>query len=71
MKNGFVVIKGAFDQAKSDLWTENLWVRLGMDPNDKSTWTKERVHMPVRRREDVSTFAPKVRRDCQRVTAQP
>ena len=39
-----------------------MWLRLGMDPNDKSTWSQERVHMPVLNREEVATFAPKVNR---------
>ncbi|KAG2023850.1 hypothetical protein CC2G_001458 [Coprinopsis cinerea AmutBmut pab1-1] len=30
-----------------------------MDPGDKTTWTRERVHMPVHKRELVETFAPK------------
>ncbi|KAH8114326.1 hypothetical protein DFH11DRAFT_1726837 [Phellopilus nigrolimitatus] len=59
LKNGYVVIKSAFTQEKVDEWTKSVWVRLGMDPNNKSTWTKERIHMPVHRRESVQTFAPK------------
>lgn len=31
-----------------------------MDPNDKSTWTSERINMPHHRTENVETFAPKV-----------
>ncbi|THH08895.1 hypothetical protein EW145_g2398 [Phellinidium pouzarii] len=59
LDKGYVVIKNAFTQAKAEEWTESLWVRLGMDPNDKSTWTKERIHMPFHRREPVQSFAPK------------
>lgn len=33
--------------------------RLGMDPNDKSTWDRERIHMPSHKREPVAIFAPK------------
>lgn len=62
MENGYVVIKNAFSKEKADEWTKDLWVRLGMDPNDKSTWVHEdgRVHMPAHKRELVSTFSPKV-----------
>ncbi|EGN98483.1 hypothetical protein SERLA73DRAFT_110000 [Serpula lacrymans var. lacrymans S7.3] len=61
MENGFVVIKDAFSREKSDEWTKNMWVRLGCDPNDKSTWPtdKDRIHMPWHNREDVASFAPK------------
>ncbi|KAI0056276.1 hypothetical protein BV25DRAFT_1864976, partial [Artomyces pyxidatus] len=60
MKNGYLVIKGAFSKEKSDEWTEHLWTRLGMDPNDQSTWgEKDRIHMPQHKREAVATFAPK------------
>ena len=60
MENGYVVLKQAFTREKAAAWMKDMWVRLGMDPNDKTTWTQERVHMPVHRREEVATFAPKV-----------
>lgn len=60
MERGFIVIKGAFTKEKCDEWTKDLWVRLALDPGDKSTWTKERIHMPDLNRESVETFAPKV-----------
>ncbi len=60
LENGYVVIKQAFTKEKADAFTKNIWVRLGMDPNDKSTWNQERVHMPPINREKVATFAPKV-----------
>ncbi|KAI0795271.1 hypothetical protein BC629DRAFT_314447 [Irpex lacteus] len=59
LENGYVVIKEAFTQQKAAEWSQHLWVRLGLDPNDKSTWTRERIHMPWHRREHVSTFSPK------------
>ncbi|TFK23086.1 hypothetical protein FA15DRAFT_681345 [Coprinopsis marcescibilis] len=59
LEHGYIVIKEAFTKAKAAQWTANLWVRLGMDPDDKTTWTRERVHMPVHNRELVETFAPK------------
>ncbi|KAL5482571.1 hypothetical protein ACEPAI_9165 [Sanghuangporus weigelae] len=59
MHKGYVVIKKAFSEEKVEEWTKTVWTRLGMDPNDKSTWTNEKVHMPWHRREPVQTFAPK------------
>ncbi|KAI0344230.1 hypothetical protein BDW22DRAFT_1427864 [Trametopsis cervina] len=59
MENGYIILKQAFTKAKAEQWQENLWLRLDMDPEDKSTWTKERVHMPVHRREKVADFAPR------------
>ena len=61
MENGYVVIKQAFTKEKAAESTKNMWVRLGRDPNDKSTWDQERVHMPAHNRERVADFAPKVR----------
>ncbi|GLB36443.1 hypothetical protein LshimejAT787_0307310 [Lyophyllum shimeji] len=59
LNNGYVVIKNAFTKEKAAKWTANIWVRLGMDPNDKSTWDRERIHMPSHKRERVADFAPK------------
>lgn len=57
---GYLVIKNAFTKEKAAEWSENIWVRLDLDPDDKSTWDRERIHMPFHKREVVSTFAPKV-----------
>jgi len=45
MKYGFLKVPGAIPLDKCDWWTRNVWHRLGMDPNEKSTWTTERSHM--------------------------
>lgn len=60
MENGYVVIKHAFTKERAAEWTSNMWVRLGLDPEDKSTWTQERIHMPAHNRAEVAKFAPKV-----------
>ncbi|KDQ62673.1 hypothetical protein JAAARDRAFT_189966 [Jaapia argillacea MUCL 33604] len=59
LEDGYIVIKGAFTKEQSAEWTKDMWVRLGLDPNDKSTWTKDRTHMPYHKREEVAKFAPK------------
>lgn len=60
LEHGYLVIKAAFTQEKAEEWTQNIWIRLGLDPKDKSTWDRERIHMPSHRREEVVSFAPKV-----------
>ncbi|KAF5384724.1 hypothetical protein D9757_006214 [Collybiopsis confluens] len=59
LDNGYLVIPNAFTKEKAEKLTKTMWIRLGLDPNDKSTWSKERIHMPFHRREAVATFAPK------------
>jgi len=59
MDKGYVVVHDAFSKEKAAEWTKTVWIRLGFDPNDKSTWKTERSHMPSHRTEAVATFAPK------------
>jgi hypothetical protein len=39
-------------------WMDNLWVRMGIDPNDKSTWKDEYVKLPRHREVPAEQFAP-------------
>jgi hypothetical protein len=41
MTHGFLRLPGAIPLDNCDRWTKDLWLRLGMDPDDKSTWTTE------------------------------
>ncbi|KAJ7596680.1 hypothetical protein C8J56DRAFT_293624 [Mycena floridula] len=59
LRDGYIVIKGAFTKEKAEAWTKTIWQRLGLDPDDKTTWDRERIHMPFHKRENVATFAPK------------
>jgi hypothetical protein len=45
--NPQVRIPGAIPPENVKLFTENVWVRLGFDPNDKTTWTKEMVRVLI------------------------
>lgn len=45
MKHGFLRLPGAIPLENCDRWAKHVWQRLGMDPNDKTTWTTERNHM--------------------------
>jgi len=58
LENGYVIIKQAFTKEKAAEYTETMWVRLGLDPNNKSTWDREKIHMPWLRKEKVSSFSP-------------
>ncbi|KAL6304145.1 hypothetical protein BKA93DRAFT_826125 [Sparassis latifolia] len=60
LENGYVVIKQGFTKEKATEFTKTMWVRLALDPNDKSTWDRERIHMPWHSRQPVASFAPKV-----------
>lgn len=60
MEHGYIVVKNAFTPEQAADFTKDLWVRLDMDPNDKTTWTKERIHMPRMRVVSTKEFAPKV-----------
>lgn len=58
LERGFLRIPKAFSPEKAQAWTAQLWPRLGYDPNDKSTWIRERVNMPSHKQEHPSAFAP-------------
>ena len=55
-----MVIKQAFSKEQAADWSKYLWVRLGMDPDDRTTWTRERIHMPWHKRISVTEFSPRV-----------
>lgn len=59
MRHGFVRIPSCFTQDQAADFTRNVWTRLGFDPLDKTTWTRERTNMPKHRDFPVSAFAPK------------
>lgn len=59
MDHGFLRITNAFTQEQAAAWTADVWKRLGMNPNDPSTWTRERTNMPQHRLIEVKYFAPK------------
>lgn len=52
-------IPKAFTQEQAAEMTKGVWTRLGMDPNDKSTWTAVRTNMPHHNSYDASQLAPK------------
>jgi hypothetical protein len=38
IKHGWVKLSNCFTKEQADGLQKNLWTRLGMDPNDRSTW---------------------------------
>jgi hypothetical protein len=59
LSRGFVLVRDCFSRAAAQQLTDQIWSRLGYNPNDPSTWQKPRVHMPARERFEIKTFAPK------------
>ena len=55
---GFVHLKGAFPRAAAEDWAANCYRRLGIDPNDRSTWKDNRIHMGGDQYVDVAEFSP-------------
>lgn len=40
MQFGYCVVKQAFTREQAKKVTSDVWIRLGMDENDKGTWDK-------------------------------
>ncbi|KAK4158010.1 WD40-repeat-containing domain protein [Chaetomidium leptoderma] len=55
----FPRIPKAFTKEQAEAVTGNVWTRLGMDPDDKSTWTRHRTNMPSHKTFDAADFAPR------------
>lgn len=56
---GYVLVKGAIPRETALAWGNEAYLRLGYDPEDNSTWEKERLHMPAHKQVPVSEIAPK------------
>ncbi|KAF8579131.1 hypothetical protein K439DRAFT_1620759 [Ramaria rubella] len=62
LEHGYVVIKQAFTAKASREFSKDVWIRLGLDPNDNSEWSSkhvEKVHMPQHNKVSAKEFAPK------------
>ncbi|EXJ67929.1 uncharacterized protein A1O5_09276 [Cladophialophora psammophila CBS 110553] len=46
MTHGFLRLPSAIPKETCESYTKHVCTHLGMDPSDKTTWTKERVNMP-------------------------
>ena len=43
LEKGWVKIEGAISLENIKKFSDDVWIRLGYDPQDKSTWEKEKV----------------------------
>ncbi|KAJ7676449.1 hypothetical protein B0H17DRAFT_1237970 [Mycena rosella] len=59
LTHGFIRLSACFSCDASAAFTANLWTRLGMFPDEKSTWHTERTNMPSHGTVRISKFAPK------------
>ncbi|KAI6782160.1 uncharacterized protein J7T54_002397 [Emericellopsis cladophorae] len=58
-QRGFLHLEKCFTPEQAASITKDVWVRLGVDPSDKSTWTKPKVNMPNHNAFLAKDFAPK------------
>ena len=58
LEHGWVNIGNAMNPEYFERWMEDLWVRLGMDPQDKTTWATEYQHLPRHREVPAAEFCP-------------
>ena len=58
LNHGWLKISNAIKPEYIDAWMADFWVRTGYDEHDKSTWTKEYLHMPLHRQVRHDEFSP-------------
>jgi len=58
LTKGWLKVPGAIKQEYIDRWMKDMYVRIGYDPNDKSTWHSEYLHLPRHREIPAEEFAP-------------
>jgi hypothetical protein len=56
---GFIKLKSGLDPALMKRWVDRTWARTGYDPADRSTWKRERIHLPFSERISVRERAPR------------
>jgi hypothetical protein len=59
---GFIQLTNCFDTSPGSLahrWAQESWLRNGIDPNNRSTWPNDKIHMPGSETRLVREFSPK------------
>jgi hypothetical protein len=59
LEHGYLKVPQCFTREQATEFTAKMWARLGMDPEDKSTWTAEKHNMPWHYHVPVEEFSPK------------
>jgi hypothetical protein len=59
LTHGYIHLTNCFTKEQATEKIKDVWTRLGMSPDDKSTWTKSQINMPSHWNFDAATFAPK------------
>jgi len=59
VEKGYVRISGCLDRELAQRWTDEAYQRLGYDPADRSTWTKDIVWMDRNHTAPISELSPK------------
>ena len=59
VEKGYVRVKGCVDPALAKRWTDEAYGRLGYDPEDRSTWTKDIVWMDRHNTAAIRDISPR------------
>ncbi len=59
IEKGYVRVRGCVDRALAKRWTDEAYRRLGYDPDDRATWTKEIVWMDRHNIAKIKDISPK------------
>jgi hypothetical protein len=59
LQHGWLRVPDALKQEYVDRWIADMWTRIGYNPNDKSTWHTEYMHIPRHREIRHEDFSPK------------
>lgn len=59
IEKGYVTVKGCLDRDLAKRWTDEAYARLGYDPVDRSTWTKDIVWMDRKNIAPIAEISPK------------
>ena len=58
LQHGWLRVEGSMDPQLTDQWVNDLWTRIGYDPNDPKTWHSEYLHLPRHREIPAAEFCP-------------
>jgi len=59
LDHGYIKVPQCFSRQAAGDFTSSIWTRLGVSPNDKSTWPLDKINMPGHTLVSCKEFAPK------------